>query len=46
MDQFDELHGNTATTFLFAKKKKKEKRNSNGFVKLKRDTLISLIPCE
>ena len=26
MDQFDELHGNTATTFLFAKKKKKWKK--------------------
>ena len=30
MDQYDELHGNTATTFLFAKKKKWKKEIQTG----------------
>ena len=42
MDQFDELHGNTATTFLFAKKKKNGKKKFKPVCQIKKKHLDSL----
>ena len=42
MDQFDELHDNTATTFLFAKKKKNGKKKFKRVCQIEKRHLDSL----